>query len=244
MPHAGFAVVPAIALALAGCAQGDLEATGTFGMTNPATAAGDDDDDTGDDDGTGDDGTTRGSVGETSGGPITHGPADGTTSAADGSSESSGAPVTASADESSSVASGVEDSSASASATTEAGDEMADDMAEMGDEMPMDDGAVPPEPWESCALVDCDAGSVCISVTGLREYSPYCAPDCVTDEDCPYPGGDALVTCALVEDGAMDPTSCAAICEYDGAVLGACPDGMECAEVPDQTTQIAICMWP
>jgi hypothetical protein len=237
MSRWSFAVVLAIPLPWAGCAQGDLDTGATFGMSDPTVP-----DEEDDDDGTADDdGSTGGSAGETSGGETTAGPADGTTSAAGSSGDSSGAPVTASADESSSVGSGIEDSSSSASATTEAGDE----MAEMGDEMPMeDDGMIPTEPWESCALMDCDAGSLCINVTGLRDYSPYCAPECMTDDDCPYPGGDALVTCALVQEGETEPTHCAVICEYDDAVLGDCPVGMQCAEVPDQMTQIAVCMWP
>ena len=232
----------AIPLLLAGCAQGDLDPGATFGMSNPTVPDDDDDDGTGDDDG-----STGGSAGETSGGETTGGPADGTTSAVESSGDSSGAPVTASADESSSGGSGIEESSSTA-ATNEAGDEMAemgDEMAEMGDEMPMeDDGGVPTEPWESCALMDCEAGSLCINVTGLRDYSPYCAPECMTDDDCPNPGGDALIACALVEEGATEPTHCAAICEFDDMVLGDCPAGMQCAEVPDQMTQIAVCMWP
>ena len=203
-------------------------------MTNPVTTPGDGSED--DDGSSDDDGSTGGSAGDTSGASTTGGPADGTTSAADSSGSSSGAPVTAS--ESSSVGGSLEESSSGAPATTEAGDDMA--------EMPMeDDGPLPPpDPWESCAMADCDAGSLCINFTGLRDYSPYCAPECMVDADCPYPGGDALVTCALIEEGATEPTHCAVICEYDGAVLGACPDGMQCADVPDQMTQVAVCMWP
>jgi hypothetical protein len=229
------------ALLSAACAQGDLQTGGSFGMTSPATMAGDDDDGTGDDDG------STGTAGETSGASTTGGLDDGTTSAVDSSGESSGAPVTASADESSSMGSGLVESSSSA-ASSEAGDDMAeagDEVTSSGDDMPMeDDGAVPPEPWESCEAMACDAGSLCINVTGLRGFSPYCAPECMVDADCPYPGGDALVSCALIEDGATEPTHCAVICEYDDMVLGECPDGMQCAEVPDQMTQVALCMWP
>ncbi len=228
-----------IAVALAGgCAQGNLDPGSSFGMTQAASSADDDDDD---DDDTGEDEDETGADAGSTGAESTGASADDGTSAADSADTSSGAPVTATAEESTTTAPA--ESSEGEPATTEAGDDMSEEST---DDMPAEDDAPPPmaEPWESCETLACVADAPCITVTGLRDYSPYCAPECMVDADCPDPGGTAQVVCGLVPEGETEPTQCAAFCEFDGMVLGVCPVGMSCVDVPDQPTQIAVCMWP
>jgi hypothetical protein len=237
MGRGPFGIAVVLTCVSGGCAQGDLDANTSFGMTQAGSTADDDDDD---DDESADDGdTTGGSDGGSSSAGSTSASADGDTSTADSADSSSGAPVTATAEESTTAPA---ESSEGEPATTEAGDE----MSESSDGMPMEDDGPPPmaDAWESCDTLACVADAPCITVTGLRDYSPYCAPECMVDADCPDPGGTAQVVCGLVPEGETEPTQCAAFCEFDGMVLGVCPPGMSCVEVPDQMTQIAVCLWP
>jgi hypothetical protein len=107
-------------------------------------------------------------------------------------------------------------------------------------------GSTPaPGAWEECDGVVCEAGNDCTAVTGLRGNAPFCSPQCMTDDDCPPPpDGDATPICALAIDGADSPTNCALLCAYDGMDYGTCPAGMDCTEIPDQTTPVSLCAWP
>ncbi len=110
-----------------------------------------------------------------------------------------------------------------------------------------DDGAPLPDvsEWEPCSDDNCEAGSDCVGVDGLRSFETYCAPQCEVADDCtPPPDGDAVPVCAISAGGAPSPTHCALVCEVDGDPFGECPAGMFCIDVPGQMTPVSICMWP
>lgn len=216
---------PALLLAfVAACAEGSLANPG-FGapvsttQPTPSDSGGDEDAET--------------STGTAAGG------AEGDSSGPEAAS-SSGAPESGPQDSSSS---GATDPSAGSSSDGGATDPSAGSSSDGGVEPPPDP---PPSvgPWESCEAATCEPGSDCITVTGLDANDAYCAPACVTDDDCPLPdSGDATPFCALVADDAIDPTNCALVCEYDGADFGTCPNGMACASIPGQAPTISLCMW-
>lgn len=217
-----------VVLTATACAQGSLENGGSsFDPTASATqvtAAAD----------TGDGASSGGDDGES------------TAIVSDSGDASSSMPVTtapateegsSSAIESSGSTGAAEDSSSSGPITT------------MGAPSSSSDDGTPPPPdasaWASCDEADCEAGNDCLNITGLREYLPWCSPQCIVDLDCPAPqDGDAYVGCLASGEGEEDPTNCVLVCEYDGLDYGTCPTGMACAAVPGQTTPISLCMWP
>jgi hypothetical protein len=224
-------------LLVAGCAAGSLE-NNSFGLpataTQPMTTAGDDDDDTGGST-TGDDPSgNSASAEETTAPPTTAddssaGPADDSTDATDDPS------ITNPTDD----------------PTNDPTDDPTTDPTDAESTGPVDpstdDGAMPPPmvgEWENCAQAICDAGNDCIGVVGLDNNDAYCAPQCVSDLDCPLPAsGTAEPYCLLVAENEVDPTNCALVCEYDGFDFGTCPNGMQCAAIPDQSPTVSLCMW-
>jgi len=214
-----------LALTLVACAQGNLEPGTSF---NP-TVGGTQPSDTGNDDGDGDDDGDSGEASGSTGGSAT---------ADEGSSGP--APTTNEGDSTTDPT----DASAEGESTTEP---MPGDTSTTE---PMNDDGIDTEPgmlpdagpYEDCSLPDCEAGNDCLGIVGLDDYAPFCSPQCTSDADCP-PGGTAVPSCILSEEGAADPTNCVLLCSYDNESLGNCPNGMTCADIPGQTTQVGVCMW-
>lgn len=219
-----------LGLAMVACAQGSLEPGTSFNPTVGTMQPGDSGDDEGDDADDGDDDgseTTGGGEGSASVDDGGSTGADPTTNEGEGTTD----PASASAeDESTSDPPPMETSTTDPGGEEEAGSDT-------------DPGMLPDAgPYEDCTLPDCEAGNDCLGIVGLDDYAPYCSPQCTEDADCPA-GGTAAPSCILSEEGAPAPTNCVLLCEYDNEVLGNCPTGMTCADLPGQTTQVGLCMW-
>ena len=225
-----------------GCAQGSLEGPGSFGLPSTATMTTTTQGDTDDDDGETEDDTDDGD-GDGDGDTGSSTPSSTDPSTAD--DESSSAPITTAEDSSEDDSASLDDS-ASASGQESSSSDPSASATNSDDGASMDDGALPPPDaagWENCEAAVCELGNDCITVDGVAGEA-YCAPQCVTDLDCPYPDtGDATPFCLLVGEGAVDPTNCALVCEADGLDYGTCPDGMSCTSVPGQDPSISLCMW-
>ena len=223
-----------------GCAQGDLEGPGSFGLPNTTTLT-TTQADTEDDDGETEDDTDDGD-GDGDTGPSTQSSTDPATEDA-----STSTPVTTAEDSSGDGSTSPDDSaSASASAEESSSTDPIDPTDATNDDGAMDDGVEPPPDagaWGNCEAAVCELGNDCITVNGVVGDA-YCAPQCATDLDCPFPdSGDATPMCLLVGEGAVDPTNCTLVCEVDGLDYGTCPNGMTCTSVPGQDPTVSLCMW-
>ncbi|MBC8066824.1 MAG: hypothetical protein IAG13_00700 [Deltaproteobacteria bacterium] len=215
-----------LVLTATACAQGSLENAGSsFGQSASATQVTTVAD-------TGDDASSSSGAAET-------------TSVAESSGASGTATATTTPTTEGGSSGAVESSSSGAQEESSSGAP----ITTMGVETSSSDDGTPPPPdasaWGSCDEADCEAGNDCLNITGLREFSPWCSPQCVVDLDCPAPpDGDAYIGCLASGEGEEEPTNCVLVCEYDGLDYGTCPTGMACAAVPDQATPISLCMWP
>ncbi|GEM_PF-4869468 len=138
------------------------------------------------------------------------------------------------------------DGTADATAETEtAGDTAATDVTGNGDETTTnettgdtgDNGDAAKYPYTKCSpTMACPMGLRCSTVDNMGFF---CAPVCLTTEDCPPApdGAAAAAMCVLAFQPGTQPTHCGLMCN---AMANNCPEGMDCVEVHDG----AVCQWP
>jgi hypothetical protein len=84
----------------------------------------------------------------------------------------------------------------------------------------------------------CMMPSTLVGVNGLE--GELCSPPCVADNDCPAGPVGTNGACALILDGAMNPSNCVLVCD---PLNDACPPGSTCKDVPDQPG-LGLCTYP
>ena len=91
------------------------------------------------------------------------------------------------------------------------------------------------DPWDPNT---CAPPSEVVSITDIE--GSLCSAPCVSDIDCPAGPVATTPACALILEGAMDPTNCALICDR---LNDTCSPGSTCKAVPNQPG-VGICTYP